>query len=67
MTRVKSNANLPDVAAHLRGEKVKMKQPGKVVSVVTHAGPPPKDWVINNDLLDKGHEHGKDDEGSSPG
>lgn len=59
MIRVKSNAVLPDVAAHLRGAQVKMKQPGQVVSVVTHAGPPPKDWVINNELLDKGQEHGE--------
>lgn len=56
MTRVKNDpVKLGDAAKHLAGKRVKMMRPGPVASLVQDPGPPPRDWVVANNLLEKGH------------
>lgn len=52
--RVKNEpAELGELGRKLAGKTVQLKQHGPVASRVIDPGPPPKEWLVANKLLEK--------------
>ncbi len=50
---IRNDGTLPDVSRYLDGQGVVLVKPGTSLSLVRHAGPPPKDWWIANTMIER--------------